>query len=360
MTRRLAPFVLIIVGCLMALGSAALAATSPGDAALLRSLATAPRQTYAGTMVLFSWTTGSGDATVTTVHHRGSGQSRLEYLGAEREPYLVVIDDGDHRLQYRPGERVASLAASATTTPPAPTKSLELLHKNYGVRYGGEGTVAGRRADIVELIPRQCAHLSQRLWIDRQTGVVLRTEKYRLDGTLASLSVYTEFEVVEDLPVRLFSLKLPANVRLISEDDLARQRTETDSEHLVRLPSALPPGYVYLGVQIIRPDDEDEDVVHLRFTDGLGVISLFERPARPFTRYVVKGARQVNLKHGPGWLVQECAGYVLNWTAGDTNFTLIGEVPAETLIAIANSVPPGEPVGTIAVIRSAVIRLFGR
>ncbi|MGE5508765.1 MAG: sigma-E factor regulatory protein RseB domain-containing protein [Chitinophagales bacterium] len=360
MIRRLAIRMHLAILMLLVLGGAALAAQSPADAALLRSLSVAPHQTYAGTMVLFTWSSGSGDATATTVHHRGSGESRLEYLGAHRIPYLVVIDDGEHRLQYRPEERIASLEDSAAATPPAPAKSLELLHKNYGVVYGGTGTVAGRAADIVELVPRQCAHLSQRLWIDRQTGVVLRTEKYRLDGSLSSLSVYTDFDVVDDLPDRLFSLRLPEGVRLVSESDFVEQPAPPGDGQVVRLPAALPPGYVYLGAQVVRPDGEDDDVVHLRFTDGLGVISLFERPARPFTRYVVKGAKQISLKHGPGWLVQECAGYVLNWTAGDTNFTLVGEVPAETLIGIANSVPPGAPAGTFAIIRSAVIRLFSR
>ncbi|HHW13960.1 MAG TPA: hypothetical protein GXX28_03380 [Firmicutes bacterium] len=343
---------------LLGAGRAGLAAASPAEQILRKALAAGASQTYTGTMVLFTWTTGSGDATVVRVRHRAPGQSRLEYLAANHEPYLVTVDDGIHHWHYHPADAVAVLEPSTALAAGGVQQSLTLLQHNYTLRTGGRGSIAGRSTEIVELVPRGCSRPVQRLWVDQQTGVILRTEQYRFDGSLAALTVFTAFEPVASLPEDLFHLALPKGVRVTRRLDSAaplKALTE-ESGFPVRLPSELPPGFVFAGAAVGRP--EKENVVHLRFTDGLTVISLFEQAARPFTRYRLEGAKAVALKSGRGWLREECGGYVLNWTDGGINFTLVGEVPAAVLLRLANSFPA--EASPLDYVRSTLARLFGR
>lgn len=345
---------------LLGAGRAGVAAVPPAEQILRRALAAGATQTYSGTMVLFTWATGAGDATVVRVRHRAPGQSRLEYLSAEHEPYLVTVDDGVHHWHYHPEDRVAVVERSTALAAEAVPQSLALLRRNYTLRTGGRGTIAGRTTEIVELVPRGCAHPVQRLWVDERTGVILRTEQYRLDGSLAALTVFTAFEPAADLPEGLFQLALPKGVRVTTRLDSAAplKTLSEESGFAVRLPAGLPPGFVFAGAAVGRPEPEKETVVHLRFTDGLTVISLFEQAARPFTRYRLEGAKAVALKSGRGWLREECGGYVLNWTDGGINFTLVGEVPAEVLVRLANSFPDDE--SPLDYVRSTLARLFGR
>jgi negative regulator of sigma E activity len=196
--------------------------------------------------------------------------------------------------------------------------------------------------------------------VDRETGVILRTEQYRLDGSLAALTVFTGFESQSSLPSELFRLKVPQGVRLTNELSPSAPAKDLAAAcgFAVRLPDFLPPGFIYDGAAVSRPDKQT--VVHLRFTDGLGVISLFEQEARPFTRYRLAGGKTVALKHGRGSLHDECGGHVLNWTAGGVNFTLVGEVPAAALVQMANSVPPGPRPSPLGYVRSAFEWLFKR
>lgn len=339
---------LLVSGAVWATG---VRAGSPAvEQALERALAADATQTYRGTMLLFTWATGTGEATVVTVNHRAPGQSRLEYLNPRREPYLVVVDDGVHHWEYHPGGRTASVEASPEI-PEVGSGSLDLLRHNYNLQDGGQGDLAGRATDIVELVARGCRLPNQRLWIDRQTGVVLRTEQYRADGSLSSLSVFTSFEPVKSLPDDLFRLRVPEGVRVRSDFGPAAPLRDLSATSgiAVRLPAGLPTGFVYAGATISQEDEGR--IVHLRFTDGLGVISLFEREARPFARYRLSGSKPVELKAGRGWLSEECGSYVLNWTSGGINFTLIGELPAETLTRLANSVPPGPSLNLVAYLR---------
>ncbi|MDI6869756.1 MAG: sigma-E factor regulatory protein RseB domain-containing protein [Bacillota bacterium] len=339
-------------------GNAGAAIPAPlAEQVLRKALAADGTQTYVGTMVLFTWAVGNGDATVIKVRHRAPGQSRLEYLSSRNEPYLVTVDDGRHRWHYHPGERAASVGPSPDFKANL-EQSLGLLRHNYHLQYGGTGEVTGRITDIVELVPRGCRQPAQRLWVDRETGVILRTEQYRFDGSLAALTLFTAFEPAESLPPELFRLNLPKEVRVTTGFDAAARLEDLAeaSGIAVRMPTELPPGFVFDGASVNRTDKEN--IVHLRFTDGLSVISLFEQPAQPFTRYRLKGAKAVALKSGRGWLHEECGGYVLNWTSGGINFTLVGEVAAEVLIRLADSIPPGP--GPLAYVRSAFVRLFSR
>lgn len=347
----------LTLALLLVLGStvAVMAAPSAGQV-LRRALLADNAQTYKGTMVIFSWVAGTGEATVARVY-QAPGKSRLEYLTSGNDPYLITLDDGNHRWQYRPQEKTAVIEFSQGFAQDV-EEQLALLGHNYNLQYGGSGEVSGRPTEILELVARGCGHPSQRLWVDRQTGVVLRTEQYRGDGSLGALTVFTAFEPVESLPETLFRLKLPRGVRVTKELGAIPLSDLGEVAGLpVRLPARLPAGYVLEGATGRQLGQEP--VAHLRFTDGLGVISLFEQEARPFTRYRLAGAREVALKHGRGWLSEECGGYVLNWTSGGLNFTLIGEVPPETLKAIADSIPPGPSPGPLGYLRSMAGWLFG-
>lgn len=359
MRRRLALLTLALVLISGALGAVSARAAEPGvEQVLQRALAADATQTYRGTMLLFTWATGAGEATVVTVSHRAPGQSRLEYLNSRREPFLVVVDDGVHHWEFYPGGRKATVEASAGEPGFGNGQSLDLLRHNYNLQDGGRGELAGRAVNIVELVARGCRLPSQRLWIDQKTGVVLRTEQYRSDGSLVSLSVYTSFEPVKSLPDELFRIKVPEGVRVATdfEPSAPLKDLSAASGIAIRLPAELPSGFVYAGATIA--EEKDGRIAHLRFTDGLGVISLFEREAQPLTRYRLAGSRPVELKAGRGWLSEECGSYVLNWTSGGVNFTLIGELPIEALVRVANSLPPGPSVGPVAYIRMLFSR-FG-
>jgi sigma-E factor negative regulatory protein RseB len=350
----------LLVGTLLAVpGLAAADAPTPlAEQVLRRALAADDRQSYTGTMVLYTWATGRGDATVVRVRHRAPGQSRLEYLGAGQEPYLIIVDDGTHRWHYHPEDGTAFVGASQGRFSDAPDQSLSLLRHNYHLQPNGTGEIAGRLVDVVELVPRGCGRPAQRFWVDRETGVILRTEQYRLDGSLAALTVFTAFTPARSLPDETFRLRLAKEVRVTAGEAVGTplQSLRERSGVALRLPAELPPGYVFDSASLSQTGREKG--VHLRFTDGLGVISLFQQTAEPLARYRLEGAQAVALRSGRGWLREQCGGYVLNWTADGVNFTLVGEVPASVLVRIADSIPPGP--GALAQVRQVFLRLLGR
>jgi negative regulator of sigma E activity len=141
---------------------------------------------------------------------------------------------------------------------------VDLLLRNYRVRRQGTGTVAGRR--VVELViePRHQGNPTKRVWIDPTCRMALREEVRDSQGRLLAASEFERFEQVRELPAGLF--------------EPPSSSTEWTP------PSALPfsplrPRYVPPGYQEVRRAAARRGPfqgVHLRYTDGLGTISLFQ------------------------------------------------------------------------------------
>ena len=221
---------------------------------------------------------------------------------------------------------------------------IEQLTQNYTFQYTTSEKIAGHQTDLLTIKPRFEGRPTKRLWLAKEKGIILRLEDFGTDGNLRFLSVYTQISFQpEHVQQKLAEFQnetelLTYKPKPIGVVSLAEAR-EAFNGRLI-LPGNLPQGFQLQGVSLIklRPGP----TVHLRYTDGLMMFSLFQEPKgkRPPER-LNRGVRIQHIHGTPVQIMDRRHMRIVRWFQGDVGLTLIGELSQSEIIKIAESLIPG-------------------
>jgi hypothetical protein len=292
--------------------------TDPAAARLLAAAVEAGRSTdYVGTQVVMLW---AGDrqrsATVQVAHRAGTGS------------LIEVEETATSRAQrtFEP-DRVGSAATAGLSE-----QVLELVARNYVVSLEGVEEVIGRGADVVA-VRRPDGTPVQRLWIDRDSRLVLRRKFFDSAGRLVRQTAFVSLRrerptFTEPLPVA--EVTLDGAVQL---GDAAGARNGR-----WRLPDNAPAGMVALDSSV--RGSEADAVLRVTYSDGLGTLSLFEQPGR------------LDASGLDGWVRDEIAGVPvwvspgyprrIVWSGGDRVYTVVAECHDPAVEHVVRSLPRGQ------------------
>lgn len=232
------------------------------------------------TMVQIEW---RGERAIAHVL-AADGKVRLNYEAGSRR--WSLIDDGRNLIRLRPESEQALVL-------PRPGFVIDkaLAERNYVARVSGAAEAVGRPVRIVEIAPRSGGPPVWRLWLDRETCFALKREGYSAEDELATATEYVAVEFGVAVPPGAFSI--PAGWARIEADGggmrLEPEALSAGVGFAVRLPRYLPPGYVLQGgyLRQERPHGHARGeargrpgrppVAELRYTDGIRVLSVFQR-----------------------------------------------------------------------------------
>ncbi|HLW60542.1 MAG TPA: polysaccharide deacetylase family protein [bacterium] len=320
-------------------GTPGWAKTPEPDNALswLRSGASAPRRvSYAGTKAITIWG-GQVQASQVRIYHAAPDRTRLEYLPAGNQPQRIVIITGRMEMEYVPARnQVVERPAPAADEERLTQAVLPQILSNYYVRFGAPELVAGRPARVIEVQSKFPGRPSLRIWVDRQTRLILRFERYRADWTLQESSVFLNVQLNPILTPDLFTVPAPPGTRVqqqhnppsLSAAEIAQRMGFTP-----QLPTYLPAGFV-LTRSVVRDVRGQPAAVSL-YSDGVSTLTLFEsRGALASPR-----GRPVRIGSVTGTIAVQGVATLLHWNIGVISYTLVGELPQEDLVRIASSVP---------------------
>lgn len=200
-------------------------------------------------------------------------------------------------------------------------------------QWDGRDVVAGRDADIVRVSPRGRSDApSRRFWIDRETGLRLKTEDVGPRGRVLSSSYFLTVDLRPDLTKADFERPdLPPGVRLVRDNKRSFpsiQAAQRVVKFSLRQPEYLPPGFRLATVSVT--EFKGHTVVVQRYTNGLNSLSVFQTDADlpPFGLEGRKRRGPMPPGRGPR---------VLTWRDRDRAFALIGSLPETEMRRIADS-----------------------
>ena len=188
----------------------------------------------------------------------------------------------------------------------------------YSARETGQDRVAGLVTDIVVLTPIDALRYGYRIWSERGTGLVLKTQTLDASGRVLEQSAFSEVQL--NPPVRTVKAQL---ARPAAEGwrnvHIERVRTDAAQEGW-RLEQAVP-GFEPQGCYR-QSMGASNTVVQWVFSDGLATVSMFIE-AFDAKRHVHAGVSSLGATHAMSgrWPDAQGAWWV----------TLIGEVPRQTL-----------------------------
>ncbi len=270
----------------------------------------------------------AGTMTSSRVVHYSVGEHTYETLEAldGHQQRMLRHNDAVHTLwpqtKLAVVEKRETLAGWATTPQALDPLALDV----YDMRREGQARLAGRDAVVFAMEPRDALRYPQRLWADRDSGLLLRAD------VLANVPARTVLESTAFSEVDIGVKPQPEAVqqalqRLDGYRVLRPQqrRTSLDAEGwwLARPVSGFKlAGCVQRGMERAGGN---EPVLQAVFTDGLTHVSLFIEPFKP-------------AMHRTESKVQQGATASLTQRSGDHWFTVVGDVPAATLKRFVSAV----------------------
>lgn len=281
--------------------AAGAAAADPPEAWLARMSRALATREYTGTFV---YTHGGRIDTMRVVRTIGPNGPRDEVVSLSGEPRGVVRENGELRST---GNGVTTTVSSAPMAlfRVAPVELLGAAG-HYRLSVLGEDRVAGYPTTVVEARPTDASRYGYRLWIERDSGLLLRSALAATDGNTIEQLVFTTLELGPEAA------------------DAPAPEAEPPAAELPgpRFTQPLPAGFRLVAVQ-----PEQNGRRHYVYSDGLANVSLYVEPVTP------------NLEAITGAL-QRGAINLFGHVARDRQIVVVGDVPAGTAQRIAVTLDP--------------------
>ncbi len=257
----------------------------------------------------------------TRIIHQKPDFTYTATLAPSRVKGLVTLDDGKFHIWHIRGSNKFkfSLSLNSPEAREIKRKSLNLRLINYKISRLLDDYITGRPVYVISLFPKHPDNRRRKVWIDKKTYLPLKEEDYNWQGELISSSFFTEIHfdrrfskerLYRDFP-RRSRKKVFSQERFLNLKDLRRK-----IKFPVSSPHYLPPDYEFQEAVLLFKGR----AVKLTYTNGLGVICLFQMPANIKLEGYFKGA------------------HPLVWRKRGKTFNLKGDVPRKELIKIKQSV----------------------
>ena len=320
-----AHFFRFVTGALFAMASLAVqAATVTEDSAhqLLSKMAEAVRSlNYDGTFV---YRNGDRMESMRIIHRASPGEERermFSLTGAARE----VLRDKDKVTCILPDNQSVVVAKSRPRSvtlkvfdPQEGFSNFYRLSTHAGYR------VAGRETAMVSVQPIDEFRYGYRLWLDRLTGLLLKSELVSERGSALEQIVYTNIRLPAHIPDSLLTPAISGEGFTWYTDDGPMRQTAVESADQWTV-AWVPTGFKMSEWAFDPSSVSRKPVEHVIYTDGLASMSVFIEHLDD-ARERLEGPSNMGAINAYGSVI------------GDFQVTVVGEVPAVTVEKVGKSV----------------------
>lgn len=300
------------------------AAADPGSSSpqeWLDRMATAVQTiSYEGTVVRIA-----GNETVSLkVAHTISDGVIHERVVAQEGDGLEIVREGNQVhciLPDRKTVRVEQWNDQSTLFSTLPASRLRLGNE-YDLVARRKARVAGRKAIELAIRPHDNYRYGHRLWLDTETGFLLRTQLIGDDGEPLEEVKFVEISLNAEVTPQSLKTAYPVDSFTWTSRTAKPSRKQIETSWTA---NDLPVGFHVVSTEEETMEESGKVVTHIMYSDGLANVSAF----------VVASDEQIDEKH-------EVFGYSNSFavTRDGYRITVLGEVPAATVERIARSLEP--------------------
>jgi sigma-E factor negative regulatory protein RseB len=291
---------------------------------LLQKTAYAARElNYQG---VFVYQNGKQTRSVQITHMNNNGQEMarnvvLDNGSQARQPREVYSQGNNIVIVHPKNQKVVMEKRRGQNLFPAmlPT-DLRTIEASYKAQLGAVEFVAGREAQIVELVPNDAFRYSYKIWADTEFGLLLKmTLLDNKNQTLEQIE-FNQLSMLNTQDANWFQPKIDVSKNYVMEDTSAVN--QVTSNWIV---TALPAGYAKVNHIALVVPGKAAPVDQMIFSDGIASVSLFIEP-------IAKGMRP-KMGHMLIGSTNICANVIDGY-----QITVVGEVPEATVMQIAKAV----------------------
>lgn len=250
----------------------------------------------------------------------------------EREKLVSMDDTG--REVIREKDRVTCIMPDSKSVmvekgrpkvqfPPMFPVKWDQLKGQYTFQIDRLETIAGQRAQKLVIQPVDKFRYGHRLWVDQNTGLLLKTQLLDEQGKLLEQFMFTEIQFLDKVPEELLKPRATGTEYTWYEAQDSGEPEVRDTQHIWEV-QELPNGFVNDMTRYHRMPDK-MPVEHMVFTDGLASVSVFI---------------EKNQGKEPALMGSSRMGAVNAYgrTLNNYHIITVGEVPRQTVRMIGESV----------------------
>jgi sigma-E factor negative regulatory protein RseB len=287
-------------------------------AAMQKTASAARELNYQG---LFVYHNGAIIRSVQITHINEGGREFTRNVVLDGRPREVFSEGDDIVIFNAKNDKVVIEKRRGQNLFPAmlPTQ-LYPLRQNYKLKFVGQERVAGRLAQVIDMIPNDNLRYQYRVWSDAEYGLLLKMSMLDIEGHTLEQIGFNQLAMLHTKNLDWFQPKIDATKPYVMDDTTDLTHVE---DNLV-IPN-LPAGYKKIDQIRLRVPGKTTSVQQFIFSDGLASVSLFVEP-------LIKGMPPRIGKKTMG--STNVYAHVLN----GYQLVVVGEVPAQTVEQIAQQV----------------------
>ena len=269
----------------------------------------------------FIYQNGGQTRAVEITHMNQDGREMTRNMVLDDKPREVYSQGSDIVIFQPKNEKVMIEKRRGQNLFPAmlPT-NLQLIKSSYTARLGTIDMVAGRSAQIIELIPNDAFRYSYKIWSDTQFGLLLKMTLLNSKNETLEQIYFNQLSMLNSQDLNWFQPKIDVSKSYVMEENAAV--THVAENWIV---AQLPPGYSKIDhIQRMVPG-KVAPVDQIIFSDGIASVSVFIEP-------LVKGVRP-RMGHMLVGSTNICANVIEGH-----QIIVVGEVPAATVQHISKAI----------------------
>ncbi len=300
----------------------------------------APLVAFSANKLVLGWHGDESNAVEQRVHFKPPNLWRHDIVGPDGEILKTTIQRGPTEWIFYPEtstliERDVRALRKGTLT----GKDLRaLLEKNFKFKKLKAKKIAGRTASGIQITPLAGQGPRRTLWVDPETGIVLKRRQTNFRGKQVRESRITNLVLNPDHEDDLFS---PEGLGAARRDHSPVEDRVKDAKQLSSYGLAgslwkpeLPFGYQLDAVRRLKI--ENTQIFHFRYVNGLSVVSVFISPipVESHSLEVVDYEEEDIDFSASAW-----AGNVLTFDCGKQHCAAIGDLSTKALKKISRVFP---------------------
>ncbi|MCP5419675.1 MAG: MucB/RseB C-terminal domain-containing protein [Gammaproteobacteria bacterium] len=262
------------------------------------------------------------------ITHSNQADGELQHMISLNGPMREVVVSNNKVTCLSPKQQVIFNGShySRSSFPISVPKDLSKLEVFYAFKLMGTDRVAGQDTQIIAIQPRDNLRFGYQLWLDHDTGMVLRSALLDEAGRIVEQMMFTDLRLQPAEMVKQASLASITTAAMLNDANAEVVDTEEQTTPAPWVVEHMPGGFEQIMYNRVPDTPGHQPIDHLVLTDGLVTVSVFVEhlvDAEP----LLKGASRMGAMNAFGTTLDD-----------DYQVVAVGEVPPATVQLIASSV----------------------
>lgn len=257
----------------------------------------------------------------------------------------IMISNGTTMLLYNSTANEVTIMELPKTDNPTQAdygKLIKGMLEQNDVKLLGSEKIDGRDVFVLDVTPKNNSMefpLRQKLWVDKETWMLLRIETCDKDGKHIMSMEYRNVEFNTDIPDNEFEFKIPQGARINTKEiTLPKEITLDEARNAVNftvaVPEYLPDGYLLDKVTVFKFYETQS--LRISYKKGDEILSVHESSSNRFMSN--ENFETLKINGIEARYIETDFGKSISWAWNGTQITVSCTVSKENLIKVAESI----------------------